>query len=203
MINNLKDTLKEILTITKLEKSEKIWIQFEDKLRSFILGKINESDVAEDILQEVFIRMHTHIDTLKDETKIQSWIYQITRNLIIDHKRKPSGYSSKHEPTDPGDEEDQPDGFMEEALRDMINMMDRLPPGYCEALCLTELEGISQVEYARRIGISYSGAKSRVQRSREMLKEMLMNCCHYEFDRYGTVLDISPKTCCCCNPEKR
>lgn len=181
-------------------KSEKIWIQFEDKLRSFILAKINDRHVAEDILQEVFIRMHSNIDTLRDETKIQSWIYQITRNLIIDHLRKTSRPGQEQEAADHGCEEDQPDGFMDEALRDMINMMERMPPEYCEALCLTEIEGMSQLEYANRIGISYSGAKSRVQRSRKMLKDMLMNCCHYEFDRYGTVMNISPLKCCCCNP---
>jgi RNA polymerase sigma-70 factor, ECF subfamily len=80
-------------------------------------------------------------------------------------------------------------------------MMDDLPPEYCEALCLTELEGLSQKEYAERIRIPYSSAKSRVQRSRKLLRDMLLKCCHYEFDKYGTVLSIS-KNCCCCNPGK-
>ena len=78
-------------------------------------------------------------------------------------------------------------------------MMNNLPPEYCEALCLTELEGLSQKDYAEKIGISYSGAKSRVQRARKILKDMLMNCCHYEFDKYGTVIGIHPVECCCCN----
>jgi len=77
--------------------------------------------------------------------------------------------------------------------------MDDLPPENCEALCMTEIEGLSQIEYAQKVGISYAAAKSRVQRSRKMLRDMLMNCCHYQFDKYGTVLDITPnKSCCCC-----
>ena len=54
-------------------------------------------------------------------------------------------------------------------------------------------------EYAVKAGISYSGAKSRVQRARIMLKDMLMQCCHYQFDKYGTVFDIQQKCRCCCD----
>jgi RNA polymerase sigma-70 factor (ECF subfamily) len=99
-------------------------------------------------------------------------------------------------------EEDETDNeVMDEAMQDMISMMNDLPPEYCEALCLTELDGLSQKEYADRIGIPYSSAKSRVQRSRKLLRDMLLRCCHYEFDKYGTVLSISAN-CCCCNPGK-
>jgi RNA polymerase sigma-70 factor (ECF subfamily) len=86
---------------------------------------------------------------------------------------------------------------MDTAVSDMIKFMNDLPADYCEALCLTELEGISQKEYALRKGISYSAAKSRVQRGRAMLKDLLLQCCHYSFDKYGTVIDIQPNCCCC------
>ena len=68
----------------------------------------------------------------------------------------------------------------------------------CEALCLTELGGMSQKDYAKKTGISYSGAKSRVQRAKLKLKDLLMKCCHYQFDKYGTVIGIYPAGCCCC-----
>jgi RNA polymerase sigma-70 factor, ECF subfamily len=52
------------------------------------------------------------------------------------------------------------------------------------------------------LGISLSGAKSRVQRARKKLKELLLECCHFEFDRYGTVFDYHPKNCTkCCESE--
>ena len=182
-----------------MEGIEKIWLNFEDKLKAFILGKVKDNAVAEDILQEVFIKIHLKIDTLKDETKFKPWIYQITRNQIIDYFRS-NKKELLNDHSETNIEEELTDNkVMEEALLDMIKMMDDLPSEYCEALCLTELEGLSQKEYAEKIGISYSGAKSRVQRSRKMLKDMLMNCCHYEFDKYGTVFNISPKHCCCCH----
>ena len=66
---------------------EELWLQLGNKLRAFILSKVHDETIADDILQEVFLKMHLNIDTLNDDTKIQSWIYQITRNLIIDHFR--------------------------------------------------------------------------------------------------------------------
>jgi len=182
------------------QTTEEIWIHLSSRLKTFILSKIPDKDVAEDILQEVFIRIHLKIDTLKDETRLKAWLYQITRNLIADHYRQnvrmENATNTEADQVRISTDVD----MMEEATRDMINMMRDLPPDYCEALCMTELNGLSQKEYAEKVGIPYSSAKSRVQRSRKLLKDMLMKCCHYQFDKYGTVLNILPNTCCCCNP---
>lgn len=175
---------------------EKIWLTLEDRLKAFILSKVKDPSIAMDILQEVYLRMHEKIDSLKDKDRIQSWLYQITRNLIIDYFRKEKRSQELLDLADTNDQE--PENLMAETLEDMLHMMDDMPPEYCEALCLTEFKGMSQKEYATHIGISYSGAKSRVQRAKRMLKDMLMNCCHYEFDKYGTVIDIHPVQCCCC-----
>lgn len=165
---------------------------------TFINSKINNEEDAKDILQDVYIKVHDNIDSLKDKDKIRQWIYQITRNLIMDHYRERAKNLTVKElshsllpPSTPG-------RFMEEAIRDMTELMDKLPTEYCEALCLTELDGMSQKDYASKAGISYSGAKSRVQRARAMLKDIMMECCHYESDKYGTVFEIHPAGCCCC-----
>ena len=184
-------------SIEKGDKIKLLWLQLHAKLKAFILNKVRDESAAEDLFQELFIRIHTRIDTLQDESKIQAWIYQITRNLIADYFEK---VKKEKQPLPPPEitEEDSSTEYMAEALRDMVNMMDELPLEYCEALCLTELGGMSQKLYAEKIGISYSGAKSRVQRAKIMMRNMLMKCCHYQFDKYGTVFDIHPKNCCCC-----
>jgi RNA polymerase sigma-70 factor (ECF subfamily) len=177
---------------------EDIWLKFGNKLKVFIVSKVKNESIADDILQDAFVKIHANIDKLKDDAKIQPWIYQITRNLIVDHFRgikKDRGELQNLFP----DADDSSDDFMSEALQDMIQMMGDLPPEYCEALCLTELDGLSQKVYAEKKGISYTAAKARVQRARKKLKDMLMNCCHYQFDRYGTVIGIYPAHCCCCN----
>jgi RNA polymerase sigma-70 factor (ECF subfamily) len=183
-----------------IDKVEYLWKDFEAKLRSFIYSKIPDKAATEDILQEVFIRIHLKIGTLKDDGKLKPWLYQITRNLIVDYYRRNKSVKLISQALPEQDEEETDNKVMDEAMKDMICMMNDLPPEYCEALCLTELEGLSQKEYAEKIGIPYSSAKSRVQRSRILLKDMLMRCCHYEFDKYGTILSIS-QNCCCCSPK--
>lgn len=71
-------------------------------------------------------------------------------------------------------------------------MIRALPKPYREAIVRTEIEGVPQVELAKRLGISVSGAKSRVQRGRRALKQMLLDCCQFEFDRRGGVANCKP-----------
>ncbi len=175
---------------------EALWIDFSIQLRSFIFSKVKNETDADDILQNVFIRIHNKLHTLDDESRIKPWIYQIARNMIIDYYRAGNRQTDFAETDLPASLP--PESSMQEAVDDMIKMMNGMPPEYCEALCLKEIEGLSQKEYAERKGLSYSGAKSRVQRARIMLKEMLLQCCHYETDKYGTVLDIQPRCCVCC-----
>ena len=69
------------------ENIEELWLKLGNKLKAFILSKVHDETTADDILQEVFLKIHSKIDTLNDDTKIQSWIYQITRNLVVDYFR--------------------------------------------------------------------------------------------------------------------
>lgn len=191
--------LNSLFFMNQAANIEQLWELFSAGLRSFIMSKVKNEADANDILQDVFIRMHNNLGTLNDFSKIKAWLYQVTRNLITDYFRKKS--------FDIREYRDQlPSGsirgkFMDEAVSDMIRMMDNLSPEYCEALCLTEIGGMSQKEYAEKAGLSYSGAKSRIQRARVMLKDMLLDCCHYQFDKYGTVFNIEPACCRCCNSE--
>lgn len=187
-------------TIYTFQNTKELWNLFNGRLKAFIYSKVKDEATTNDLLQEVFLKIHQNIDKLQDNSKVQSWIFQIARNAVTDYFRKTSKASQPTDAIEP--EEDSSDyTIFDEAVRDMVSMMNRMPPEYCEALCLTELEGLSQKEYAEKIGISYSGAKSRVQRARTILKDMLMDCCHYQFDKYGTVLSIHPKCCCCCHPK--
>jgi RNA polymerase sigma-70 factor (ECF subfamily) len=71
-------------------------------------------------------------------------------------------------------------------------MIESLEPIYREALILIELEGLSQQQYAEKVGISYTNAKTRVQRAREKLRKIILQCCQYQFDKYGNIVS-------CCN----
>jgi RNA polymerase sigma-70 factor (ECF subfamily) len=130
---------------------------------------------------------------------MESWIYQIARNLIIDFYRQRREVVEL--PPDFPAEMELPVIDAEASLAGSLRgMIDELPEPYREALLMTEYQGLSQVELADRLGISMSGAKSRVQRARIKLRDMILACCHLELDRRGRVIDYYPR-CCCCNPE--
>jgi RNA polymerase sigma-70 factor (ECF subfamily) len=68
-----------------------------------------------------------------------------------------------------------------------------LKPAYRDALLLTEWEGLTQFEMGKRLGLSPSGAKSRVQRARDQLKNLLLDCCRFELDHRGNIIEMTPR----------
>ena len=179
--------------------TEKVWEDFNTGLKHFILERVPDEPSAEDILQDVFLKIHAHIDTLREEDKLQSWIYQIARNAITDYYR--THKAALNLPEMPYVPEDPFDDVVNELIPYVKKLVDSLPADYKEALILTEYEGLTQKELAERLGISLSGAKSRVQRAREKLKVMLLSCCHFEFDRLGRIIDYQPNCDCCSNQD--
>lgn len=179
---------------------ESIYLQFREKIKEFISRYVADEQAAEDILHDVFLKIHNKIDTLRDKHKLESWIYQITRNAITDYHRKRKDLQLDRENVtddNPGND----DELFRKVAEGLMPMIDTLPAHYREALTLTEIKGLTQKEFAEKAGISVSGAKSRVQRAREQLKEKLFQCCHFEFDRYGKIIDYYPRTCPCCPPK--
>ncbi len=179
------------------DQTEAIWREFSDQLKQFVRRRIVDTSLEDDILQDVFLKIHSRIATLKDSTKIRGWLYQIARNTIIDYYRNKTIKTAISEPSLAFDELPQNEVFQDVASG-LKTMIEELPEKYAQALLLTEFQGLTQKELAQRLGISVSSAKSRVQRARKMLKDSLMRCCHFEFDRYGTIIDSHPITCCCC-----
>ncbi|HNX60918.1 MAG TPA: RNA polymerase sigma factor SigZ [Spirochaetota bacterium] len=181
------------------DKTEQIWNEFSARLRAFIRRSVSDSVTADDLLQDIFLKIHSSIDSLRDETRIRSWVYQIARNVIIDHYRSRSNETVLPDGI-PARENRDEETAEDEIAAGLRAMAEDLPEKYRDALILSEFESVPQNELAARKNISVSGMKSRVQRGRQMIKDSLMRCCHFEFDRYGTIIDMYPASCCCCCP---
>lgn len=134
------------------------------------------------------MKAYRHLPQLQDETKLRAWLFQIARNAIADHfrKEKPTDELPDHMP---GPELAAPEDYSEEAIAYMKGVLCYLPDKYREAVELSELKGMSQKELSERLGLSYSGAKSRVQRGRDMVRELMNSCCEIQTDRYGNIID--------------
>jgi len=181
--------------------SETMWREFSSDVHNYISRRVQDPDDTNDILQDVFMKIHTGVESLDDASRVAPWVYRIARNTIVDFYRRraarPSGdVDASDLAADEPESEDGPDldAWMRGAIKE-------LPEKYREAVTMTEIEGVTQVEMAKRLGLSVSGAKSRVQRGRAMIKEMLLACCHLEFDKRGNLLDYRRRDDCrYCHP---
>ena len=180
---------------------QQVWQEYRDRLRQFLLSKVKNRADADDLLQEILIKTYNHLDTVKEPEKFLSWLFQIARNTLIDYYRKTSVETSRQDIVKGAMLTDEEPEQYEQVRRELTScirpFLDRLPPKYREAIEAVDLQGESQKELAIKLGLSYSAVKSRVQRGRSMLKTKFEECCHYELDVRGNIIDFSakPKSC--------
>jgi RNA polymerase sigma-70 factor, ECF subfamily len=178
-----------------------IWHDFYQRLRGFITQRVNNPADVDDILQEVFVRIYQRLTTVRDSDRLSSWIFQIARNAIIDYYRK--AYR-QHEftteyPLEAQLIDEDPVLFNQQMAACLRPLLEQLPELYREALQLVELEGMTQRIVAEKLGISVSGMKSRVQRGRQKLKELLQTCCQIQMDAMGNVIEYEMKDLSICH----
>ena len=174
------------------------WDLFSEYVFNFIKTKVKTEEDAKDILQEVFLKIHLNIEKLKETEKIQSWIFNITRNTINDHwkKQKPTSSEKEIPELDSLENEDYT-SYFEVCLKSMIS---NLPDKYREAIQLSEIDNKKQKEIAETLNISYSGLKSRVQRGRVLLKNHFKECCNIQINKAGQIVsgDVEMEHCTMC-----
>lgn len=179
---------ENLLPILSSPMPEAILAAFLPKLRAFLGRRISNKADVDDLAQEILLRVHQGAQHLSDETRINSWIWQIARNALIDYYRARNVQTKQTELSDEiANEQDGEslDAVVESWLEPTIKA---LPEPYREALLLSEMQGLPQADVAERLSISLSGAKSRVQRGRVKLREALLACCRFEFDRHGRII---------------
>lgn len=170
---------------------DKVYKEFHKPLFYFFRKRVPGLFIAEDILQDVFIKAHLNIDKVNDQTKVKRWLFQIARNSIVDYYR-----SERKKETIIEEIEDRDTSYEEDAYKKLqasvLEMIKQLPFKYGQALFHVDYRGYKQKELAQKLNISYSCAKVRVQRARKLMKEIYEKCCHFEYDINGKVIDYHP-----------
>jgi RNA polymerase sigma-70 factor (ECF subfamily) len=186
--------------------THQIWAEFSSRLRGFIARRVDSDADVDDILQDVFLRIHQHVGSLERRERLVAWLFQVTRNAIVDYYRAP-GRRRELPSGAPLDLErgqapawgefEEGDGASSEARHELAAclgpMIAQLPPPYRDAVTLIDLDGLPQLEAAARAGLSLSGMKSRVQRGRRALEHLLHDCCRIELDAGGHIMDYQPR----------
>jgi RNA polymerase sigma-70 factor, ECF subfamily len=185
------------------------WEELYGNLRGFVARRVSNSADVDDLVQAVMLRLLKGLGTLRDSERLHPWVYRTARDVIIDHYR---ALASRREVTAAADEqrddehssqptpEEHEDVALQELAACLAPMFRQLGPPYQEAVTLTELQGVTQAEAAKRVGISLSGMKSRVQRARKHLRTVLEECCRIQLDRRGGIIGYEsrrPDSCSC------
>jgi RNA polymerase sigma-70 factor (ECF subfamily) len=152
---------------------------------------------VDDVVQDILLRLHERAAELRDEQKLAGWAFCIAKSVVTDHHRRANGptkvtfgltddlaSSARVERSDDENENEMVAGWL-------LPMVSLLPDEYAEALEVCDLGGVEQRVYAERKGLSISGAKSRVQRGRRILEELVRACCDLEQDVRGNVIGIT------------
>ena len=175
----------------------KIHNQFHNLLRNYIAARVSNSDDADDILQEVFIKISSKLNSLSDGEKLKSWIFAITRNAIIDYYRKNA--NNKTDITEKMINEIKPETDFDSTKgldKCLKGFIQKLPEEYREIIIDSEVKGIKQKDLVEKYNLAYPSVRSRVQRGRSRLKKMLLDCCTIELDSRGNVLEAIPQNPC-------
>ena len=180
------------------------WQEHRIELYRFVLRRVRDEASAEDIVHDVLVKAYSRQRTLKEPSKLRPWLYQITRNAIVDYYRSQKPAQAVPDDFVREDTNKEDDHAQKELARCLVPLLNELPDLYRQALRLAEFEGATQREVASQLGLSLSGAKSRVQRGRKMLLGVLLKCCRVELDRRGGVVDYEAREGCdgCRDPNR-
>lgn len=183
--------------------AEQIWREMIPLLRTFVRRRIANQERADDLVAEILLRIYENIASLDDREKLPNWIFRIARNAIIDEYRR-AGRNREHlvstlaeEPDQLLTNDDQP-AALHELSGCLRPLLDGLPAEQRAAVAMVDLDGMSQADAAQRAGVSLSGMKSRVQRGRRRLAQLLGQCCALTLDGRGLPTDYEPPPGCEC-----
>lgn len=165
-------------TVPELEAA---WRRFGDHLRRWLERRVRQPADAEDVLQQVFLKMAASPPTGVPEERLGAWLFRVARNALADARRRASVRDAESL-THVGPVERSEASSPRSLTACLEPMLRTLPEEYAAAVREADLRGRSQRELAVELGLTYSALKSRVQRGRRMLRDHLVACCRPDED---------------------
>lgn len=165
------------------------WHAHEHALRGWLIHQLHDKALAEDLLQDIFLKALRQGSRFCALVNARAWLFEVARNTLTDQLRRresvelPDGLSAEDEVTAPVDS----------LAQCLPRVLAELSADDRDAITCCDLEGMSQADYATRLGLSLPGAKSRVQRARTRLKAQLASACGVQFDEAGRVCCFTPR----------
>jgi RNA polymerase sigma-70 factor (ECF subfamily) len=172
------------------------WQDIERRLRPYVARRVASVADVDDILQEIFVRVHRGLSSLRDGESFGGWVYRVAQSAIADAARARARsvlLLVGETPDVPSQDIEGSDDLESELGACVALFVARLPAPYREAITLTELEGLTQKDAADMLGVTLSAMKSRTLRGREKLRGMFEECCRISVDCRGRVTACEPR----------
>lgn len=173
--------------------TNQVWELYHQDIKRFLLSRIKNEEVVDDVLQDTFIKIHTKLDSLQENKKLKSWVFTIARNTMLDYFRT-NKISTEFKEFDIQLEEEPKAHDEKDCLYGIIK---RLPKKYRDPLFLADIKGKKQTEVANQLKLPIPTAKSRIQRARRLIAQGYMECCDFKMNQKGHLVgEVKDKQDC-------
>ena len=162
-----------------------VWDTYGDDVKRFVFSKTKNKDVASDIVQEVFIKVHTKMATLQNAEQLKSWLFNIAKNTVLDYFKSSQKEGSAEQDIVEIIDEDSlhlKDHSEEDCLYGIVT---KLPKKYRVPLFMADIKGMKQAVIADVLKLPLPTVKSQIQRARKMIAQGYMDCCGFELNDKG------------------
>ena len=169
--------------------------EFYNYLHAYLLKKVKDQNLADDLVQEVMVQLVESHQKDVEVKNIKAWLFQVSRNTLYDYFKK-----NKLEVTLEDDwqlEQLSTSNFSKILVSDyVIPMIQMLPKNYSVPLKLSDVDNIPQKQIAEQLNLGLSTTKMRIQRGRQKLKALFVECCDIEYDKDGNFVHCTIKENC-------
>ena len=173
--------------------THQVWTSYSEDLKRFIISKVKNAAIADDILQDTFIKIHTKLHTLNDVTKLKPWCFTVARNSILDY------WKATHQTFEIANFEAESE-IVENSHTEqdcLKGILKTLPKKYRDPLFLSDIKGFKQQEVADQLQQPLSTTKSQIQRARKLIAQGFMDCCGFVINKEGNLVgEIQDKEDC-------
>ncbi|QZE15774.1 sigma-70 family RNA polymerase sigma factor [Halosquirtibacter laminarini] len=167
--------------------------EFYDNIFGFVLKQIQDKEIAEDITQEVMGRMVEAYNSKQEVQNTKAWLFRVTRNIISDRYRKKDILQFDNSILESEKSENDFELMTEDYIVPMIHL---LPEEYAKPLLLSDIDNLKHVEIAKKLDLSLSATKMRIQRARKKLYELFLECCDITYTENDSFAHCTIKTSC-------
>jgi RNA polymerase sigma-70 factor (ECF subfamily) len=166
--------------------TKEAWDKYSNDIKRFIFSKVKNEAVAVDILQDTYIKVHTKLHTLKENSKLKPWLFSVARYTILDHFKSTPHKKDLDFPNQEMDAYEEDSGHTEkDCLR---GILINLPKKYRDPIFLFDIMGLKQKDIAERLQLPLPTIKSQIQRGRKLIAQGFMDCCGYKMNQKGYLI---------------